>query len=90
MVDPALGTMVGYNHFVSLSNFSMVYIADKRSMQFAQTSFVIFEATVVNTLVSYWGYSESPAILISVSLLLYLAINVYRADLFGEAECECL
>ncbi|EAL20972.1 hypothetical protein CNBD5730 [Cryptococcus deneoformans B-3501A] len=68
MVDPALGTMVGYNHF------------------FAQTSFVIFEATVVNTLVSYWGYSESPAILISVSLLLYLAINVYRADLFGEAE----
>lgn len=68
MVDPALGTMVGYNHF------------------FAQTSFVIFEATVINTLVSYWGYSESPAILISVSLLLYLAINVYRADLFGEAE----
>jgi len=39
-------------------------------------------------LVNYWGYDQSPAILISVSLLLYLAINVYRADLFGEAECE--
>ncbi|KAL4979361.1 amino acid permease-domain-containing protein [Aspergillus desertorum] len=55
---------------------------------FAQTSYVIFEATVINTLVQYWGYSQSPAILISISLVLYLAINVYRADLFGEAECK--
>ncbi|WVQ79668.1 hypothetical protein IAT38_001768 [Cryptococcus sp. DSM 104549] len=53
---------------------------------FAQTSYVMFEATIINTLVSYWGYDESPAILITVSLLLYLAINVYRADLFGEVE----
>ncbi|KAL2808417.1 amino acid permease/ SLC12A domain-containing protein [Aspergillus granulosus] len=53
---------------------------------FAQTSYVIFEATVINTLVQYWGYNQSPAILISISLILYLAINVYRADLFGEAE----
>ncbi|KAL4884582.1 amino acid permease/ SLC12A domain-containing protein [Aspergillus karnatakaensis] len=53
---------------------------------FAQTSYVIFEATVINTLVQYWGYDQSPAILISISLVLYLAINVYRADLFGEAE----
>ncbi|KAL4928486.1 amino acid permease/ SLC12A domain-containing protein [Aspergillus undulatus] len=53
---------------------------------FAQTSYVIFEATVINTLVEYWGYDQSPAILISISLVLYLAINVYRADLFGEAE----
>ncbi|KAI4729971.1 putative amino acid transporter [Aureobasidium sp. EXF-10728] len=53
---------------------------------FAQTSYVIFEATVINTLVSYWGYDQSPAILISVSLLLYLSLNVYRADPFGEAE----
>jgi amino acid transporter len=53
---------------------------------FAQTSYVIFEATVINTLVEYWGYNQSPAILITVSLLLYLALNVYRADLFGEAE----
>lgn len=52
------------------------------------TSYVIFEATVINTLVEYWGYNLSPAILISVSLLFYLAINVYRADLFGEAECK--
>ena len=34
-------------------------------MQFAQTSYVIFEATVINTLVEYWGYNQSPAILIS-------------------------
>ncbi|KAI1829236.1 hypothetical protein DTO006G1_9826 [Penicillium roqueforti] len=53
---------------------------------FAQTSFVIFESTVINTLVEYWGYNQSPAVLISISLVLYLAINVYRADLFGEAE----
>jgi hypothetical protein len=53
---------------------------------FSQTSYVIFEATIINTLVSYWGYDQSPAILISVSLVLYLALNVYRADLFGEAE----
>jgi amino acid transporter len=53
---------------------------------FAQTSYVIFEATIINTLVEYWGYDQSPAILITVSLLFYLAINVYRADLFGEAE----
>ncbi|OCF41832.1 amino acid transporter [Kwoniella heveanensis CBS 569] len=53
---------------------------------FAQTSYVIFEATIINTLVEYWGYDKSPAILITVSLLLYLAINVYRADLFGEVE----
>lgn len=50
------------------------------------TSYVIFEATVINTLVGYWGYDESPAILITVSLLFYLAINIYRADLFGEVE----
>ncbi|OQD71062.1 hypothetical protein PENPOL_c001G05294 [Penicillium polonicum] len=53
---------------------------------FAQTSFVIFEATVINTLVEYWGYNQSPAVLISISIVLYLAINVYRADLFGESE----
>ncbi|KAJ5584726.1 uncharacterized protein N7459_004526 [Penicillium hispanicum] len=53
---------------------------------FAQTSYVIFEATVINTLVQYWGYDQSPAILISVSLVMFLAINVYRTDLFGEAE----
>ncbi|KAJ4345390.1 uncharacterized protein N0V89_011520 [Didymosphaeria variabile] len=53
---------------------------------FAMTSYVIFEATVINTLVQYWGYNESPAILITVSLAFYLAINVYRADLFGEVE----
>ncbi|RBR25608.1 uncharacterized protein FIESC28_01571 [Fusarium coffeatum] len=53
---------------------------------FAQTSYVIFEATIINTLVEYWGYGQSPAILISVSLAFYLAINVWRADLFGEVE----
>ncbi|WWC63552.1 uncharacterized protein I303_106156 [Kwoniella dejecticola CBS 10117] len=53
---------------------------------FAQTSYVVFEATIINTLVEYWGYNQSPAILITVSLLFYLAINVYRADLFGEVE----
>lgn len=58
------------------------------SLQFAQTSYVIFEATVINTLVEYWGYDQNPAILITISLVLYLAINVYRADLFGEVECR--
>ncbi|KAJ4017589.1 hypothetical protein NW766_003654 [Fusarium irregulare] len=53
---------------------------------FAQTSYVIFEATIINTLVEYWGYDQSPAILISVSLAFDLAINVWRADLFGEVE----
>ncbi|WWD22589.1 hypothetical protein CI109_107082 [Kwoniella shandongensis] len=53
---------------------------------FAQTSFVIFEATIINTLVEYWGYNQSPAILISVSIVLYFALNIYRADVFGEAE----
>jgi amino acid transporter len=52
------------------------------------TSYVIFEATIINTLVSYWGYDLSPAILITVSLLFYFGVNVYRADLFGEVECE--
>jgi amino acid transporter len=104
MVDPALGVAVGWNHFVSkarpISTFWLM-----STLQFAQTSYVIFEATVINTLVEYWGYNQSPAILISsmvpsedhyeriltlfsVSLVLYLAINVYRADLFGEAECR--
>ncbi|RJE18744.1 hypothetical protein PHISCL_08918 [Aspergillus sclerotialis] len=32
---------------------------------FAQTTFVMFEATVINTLVADWGYDQSPAILIS-------------------------
>ncbi|KAM0439262.1 hypothetical protein ACHAQK_006368 [Fusarium lateritium] len=72
MVDPALGVAVGWNHFYS--------------DQFAQTSYVIFEATIINTLVGYWGYDQSPAILITVSLIFYLAINVWRADLFGEVE----
>ncbi|KAF4962611.1 hypothetical protein FSARC_9389 [Fusarium sarcochroum] len=53
---------------------------------FAQTSFVIFECTIINTLIEYWGYNQSPAILISVSIVIYMAINVYRADLFGEIE----
>lgn len=45
---------------------------------------------MINTLVSYWGYDLSPAILITVSLIFYLGINVWRADLFGEVECEYL
>lgn len=65
----------------------------------------IFEIVVVNTLVEYWGYDLSPAILISgitthpstcgpclqgctAGIVLYLVLNIYRADLFGEAECE--
>ncbi len=48
----------------------------------------MFEATIINTLMAYWGYDQSPAIMITVSLLLYLALNIYRADVFGEAECE--
>ncbi|RMJ18276.1 hypothetical protein CDV36_002040 [Fusarium kuroshium] len=53
---------------------------------FIMTSYVVFEATVINTVVEYWGYDKSPAILISVSLFFFFAINVYRADLFGEVE----
>ncbi|ODN75770.1 hypothetical protein L202_05779 [Cryptococcus amylolentus CBS 6039] len=53
---------------------------------FAQTSYVIFECTVINTLLSVWGYDQSPAIMISISILLYFSINVYRADVFGEFE----
>ncbi|EED24640.1 amino acid transporter, putative [Talaromyces stipitatus ATCC 10500] len=53
---------------------------------FAQTSYFIFKATIINTLVEYWGYNQSPAVLISVTLVLFLALNIYRADLFGEAE----
>lgn len=48
----------------------------------------MFECTIINTLVEYWGYKESPAILISISIVMYMGINVYRADLFGEAECK--
>lgn len=40
-----------------------------RLLQFAQTSYVIFEATIMNTLVAYWGYDLSPAILISGMVL---------------------
>jgi amino acid transporter len=85
MVDPALGVAVGWNHFVSPA---LVLGAVNSDWQFAMTSYVIFEATIINTLVSYWGYDLSPAILITVSLLFYFGINVYRADLFGEVECE--
>jgi amino acid transporter len=85
MVDPALGVAVGWNHFVSPA---LVLDAPYSDQQFAMTSYVIFEATIINTLVSYWGYDLSPAILITVSLLFYFGINVYRADLFGEVECE--
>ncbi|RSL50948.1 hypothetical protein CEP53_008612 [Fusarium sp. AF-6] len=53
---------------------------------FSQTSFVIFECTIINSLIEYWGYNQSPAILISISIAMYMAINIYRADLFGEAE----
>ncbi|RTE80911.1 hypothetical protein BHE90_004622 [Fusarium euwallaceae] len=54
---------------------------------FSQTSFVVFECTIINSLIEYWGYNQSPAILISISIVMYMAINIYRADLFGEAEC---
>ncbi|RSM09165.1 hypothetical protein CEP52_004263 [Fusarium oligoseptatum] len=53
---------------------------------FSQTSFVVFECTIINSLIEYWGYNQSPAILISISIVMYMAINIYRADLFGEAE----
>ncbi|KAG5795449.1 hypothetical protein H9Q69_005498 [Fusarium xylarioides] len=35
---------------------------------FVMISYVMFEATIINTIVSYWGYDQSPAILISVML----------------------
>uniref|UniRef100_A0A8H7K7P5 Amino acid permease/ SLC12A domain-containing protein n=1 Tax=Bionectria ochroleuca TaxID=29856 RepID=A0A8H7K7P5_BIOOC len=53
---------------------------------FAQTSYAIFECTIINSLVQVWGYDQSPAILITISIVLYMAINIYRADLFGEVE----
>ncbi|KAK6381521.1 hypothetical protein LTS17_004579 [Exophiala oligosperma] len=53
---------------------------------FTQTASCIFEISVINTLVEYWGYDQSPAILITVGIVLYLTLNIYRADLFGEAE----
>ena len=85
MVDPALGVAVAWNHFVSQAAAAPP-ISCLPPSQFAMTSYVIFEATVINTLVQYWGYNESPAILITVSLIFYLGINIYRADLFGETE----
>lgn len=62
-------------------------VAVSWNMFFAMASYVIFEATIINTLVEYWGYNLSPAILITISLVLYFAINIWRADLFGEVEC---
>ncbi|KAJ4282746.1 hypothetical protein NW764_003759 [Fusarium oxysporum] len=32
---------------------------------FVMISYVMFEATIINTIVTYWGYGQSPAILIS-------------------------
>ncbi|CAH0057838.1 unnamed protein product [Clonostachys solani] len=32
---------------------------------FVMISYVMFEATIINTIVTYWGYDQSPAILIS-------------------------
>ncbi|CAI6095196.1 unnamed protein product [Clonostachys chloroleuca] len=49
---------------------------------FVMISYVMFEATIINTIVTYWGYDQSPAILISATLLFFFLINVYRADLF--------
>lgn len=67
MADPALGVTVGWNHFVSVLGHLSRPPADGY-LQFAQTSYVIFEATVINTLVQYWGYNQSPAILLSSML----------------------
>ncbi|EGU76456.1 hypothetical protein FOPG_11227 [Fusarium oxysporum f. sp. conglutinans race 2 54008] len=53
---------------------------------FVMISYVMFEATIINTIVTYWGYDQSPAILISATLLFFFLINVYRVDLFGEFE----
>lgn len=86
MVDPAFGVAAGWNMFVSYS--ADMSIPELISLQFQQTTYVMFEATIINTLIEYWGYDKNPAIMITVSLILYLALNVYRADVFGEAECE--
>lgn len=63
-------------------------VAVSWNMFFAMASYVIFEATIINTLVGYWGYDLSPAILITISLIIYFGLNIWRADLFGEVECE--
>lgn len=100
MVDPALGVAVGWNHFFAMTSyviFEATIVRYCASHSPSQTAVPCVEYEIrgwhanmgqINTLVEYWGYNQSPAILITVSLLFYLAINVYRADLFGESECE--
>ncbi|KAF5979311.1 amino acid transporter [Fusarium coicis] len=64
------------------------------ALGFAQTSCVISEATIINTLVEYWGYDQSPDIPITDSdsrqrlplrVVLALDGSVFKKTLFHRA-----
>jgi len=52
----------------------------------SQAALVCFEINIFNTVIGYWAPDLHPAILISVLIPLYLALNIWSVSFFGEAE----
>ncbi|KAI5478634.1 putative amino acid transporter [Pseudohyphozyma bogoriensis] len=48
-------------------------------------SFVCFEATAFQTILNYW-VTLNPAIMLTVLLVCFFLVNIWRADWFGEIE----
>ncbi|PWN48812.1 amino acid permease [Violaceomyces palustris] len=51
-----------------------------------QLALVCFELTALNVIIGYWDPNLNPAIMISVSLVILAAINLYSVRAFGEVE----
>lgn len=53
---------------------------------FFQATLVPFEITAVNLIINYWVSDYSPAITLAIQISLYLAINVFAVQWYGESE----
>ncbi|KUJ06754.1 uncharacterized protein LY89DRAFT_743666 [Mollisia scopiformis] len=82
MVDPALGVAVGWNHFVGCI-IALLYLTNKRVRTNVLCHLRGYCPQYTCRVLGVWPITCH---LITVALLFFLAINVYRADLFGEAE----
>jgi len=52
----------------------------------SQAALICFEINIFNVVVGYWKDDLNPAILISVLVVVYCALNVWSVAWFGEAE----
>lgn len=93
LLTTATGEMVcylpvpsGYISILGRTCDEALQVAAGYNFYLMMSFYISFEITAVNGMIHYWRDDYSPAITLVVQILLYLLINVFAVNVFGEAE----